>query len=61
MSKHYSTKSDKINKIINICLLIMLALTLAYIFATVFNAYVDYRIDKYMMDNQVWYLLEECI
>ena len=61
MSKHYSTKSDKINKIINICLVIVVLGTLLYVASTVFNSYIDYRIDKYMMDNQVWYMLEECI
>ena len=54
-------QSNKFDKTINVILLIMLGLMLLYVISTVVNGYIDYRIDKYFNDNQVWYLLEECI
>lgn len=70
---HYHKKGNKVKKtnqakqsskaihIIETLLLIAVILTLAYVVSTVINAYIDYRIDKYFIDNQVWYMLEECL
>jgi len=58
---HQTKQSNKLDKTINVILLIMLGLALLYVISTVVNGYIDYRIDKYFQDNQVWYLLEEVI
>ena len=58
--KKTNQSKDNINKTLTIIAFIMLACTLLYVAGTVINAYIDYRVDKYMIDNQVWYMLEEC-
>lgn len=59
--KKTNHSNDAINKIANICIVVVVIATLLYVLSTVFNAYIDYRIDKFMVDNQVWYRLDECL
>lgn len=59
--KKTNHSNDAINKIVNICIIVVVIATLLYVLSTVFNAYIDYRIDKFMVDNQVWYRLDECL
>ena len=59
--KKTNQSKDNINKIVNICIIIVVITTLLYVLGTIFNSYIDYKIDKYMIDNQVWYRLDECL
>jgi hypothetical protein len=52
-------QSNKLNKAILILEIVFIAIVLVYVVSAMVNNYIDYRIDKYFNDNQVWYLLEE--
>lgn len=59
--KKTNHSNDAFNRMLTIITVIMLACALTYVIVTLFNNYIDYRIDKFMIDNQVWYRLDECL